>query len=74
MRIKKIYSPLRRNIYTIISRINLIKLSLSSKDLKLPFNLNINNKSSIKINKDIIDSLLDSNENNENISKLMMYM
>ena len=67
---------LRKNIHTIISRINLIKLSLSSKDLNLPFNLDeIDVNKKIIINNEIIDTLLNTNNtNNDNISKLMMYM
>ena len=68
---------LRKKLHTIISRINLIKLSLSSKDLDLPFDAHkIDITKKIILNTELIDCLLKNNQinNQENISKLMMYM
>ena len=68
---------LRKKLHTIISRINLIKLSLSSRDLDLPFDSDkIDITKKIILNIELVDNLLTSNEinNQENISKLMMYM
>ena len=68
---------LRKKLHTIISRINLIKLSLSSKDLDLPFDSHkIDITKQIILNTELIDCLLKNNQlnNQENISKLMMYM